>query len=112
MRIAVPERRTAALAWPAIPARLVQAGPPLAVFALAAAVRLWHLEGLAAPLNDGGLFQAMARDISDAHFGLPAYTSYNGGDIPFAYPPLALYLAAATEWLTPLSASRVFVVLP
>ncbi|HZP58072.1 MAG TPA: glycosyltransferase family 39 protein [Dehalococcoidia bacterium] len=55
------------------------------------------------PLNDGGLFFVMARDIEAARFGLPARTSYNGGGIPFAYPPLALYLAAALERFTPLS---------
>ncbi len=45
------------------------------------------------PLNDGGLFYAMTRDLQNANFLLPATTSYNGLDIPFAYPPLGFYLA-------------------
>ncbi len=45
------------------------------------------------PLNDGGLFYAMTRDLQAANFLLPATTSYNGLDIPFAYPPLGFYLA-------------------
>jgi Dolichyl-phosphate-mannose-protein mannosyltransferase len=47
------------------------------------------------PLHDGGLFYVMAGDLRAHSFMIPAFTSYNGGSIPFAYPPLALYLAAA-----------------
>ncbi len=46
------------------------------------------------PLNDGGLFAVMSRDLRDNGFLLPATTSYNGGEIPFGYPPLGLYLNA------------------
>lgn len=49
------------------------------------------------PLEDGGLFYTMARDIEAAHFWLPLYTSYNGGTIPFAYPPLEIYAAALLD---------------
>lgn len=45
------------------------------------------------PLNDGGLFYAMTRDLQHANFLLPAFTTYNGAGIPFAYPPLAFYVA-------------------
>ena len=45
------------------------------------------------PLDDGGLFYQMAVDIVAAGFTLPIETTYNGG-IPFAYPPLGLYVAA------------------
>lgn len=45
------------------------------------------------PLNDGGLFYTMIRDIQHNRFSLPVYTSYNGGGIPFAYPPLGFYIA-------------------
>lgn len=55
------------------------------------------------PLNDGGLFYAMMRDLQAHGYRLPAYTSYNGGDIPFAYPPFALYTGALLAGLTPLS---------
>ncbi len=46
------------------------------------------------PLNDGGLFYAMVRDLQANGLRLPVLTSYNGGGIPFAYPPLALYITA------------------
>ncbi|HVN15022.1 MAG TPA: glycosyltransferase family 39 protein [Anaerolineales bacterium] len=46
------------------------------------------------PLNDGGLFYAMIRDLQTNHYFLPAFTSYNLAHIPFAYPPLGFYIAA------------------
>jgi hypothetical protein len=46
------------------------------------------------PLRDGGLFVTMARDIRNAGFGLPEFSTYNAGDVPFAYPPLGVYLLA------------------
>lgn len=46
------------------------------------------------PLNDGGLFAAMAQDLVRHGLTPPVATSYNGGGIPFVYPPLALDLAA------------------
>lgn len=46
------------------------------------------------PLGDGGLFTSMIGDVLGAGFALPATTSYNGGGLPFAYPPLGIYLAA------------------
>jgi len=51
------------------------------------------------PLIDGGLFYAMAQDIQVAKFSLPYWTSYNQAALPFAYPPLALYLAALIDRL-------------
>jgi hypothetical protein len=47
------------------------------------------------PLRDGGLFATMAQDIRHAGFGLPEFSSFNGGNVPFAYPPLGLYILAA-----------------
>lgn len=55
------------------------------------------------PLNDGGLFYAMVRDLQRAGYALPATTSYNEAGIPFAYPPLAFYLAGLLDSLTPLT---------
>ncbi|HET6380246.1 MAG TPA: hypothetical protein VFH63_04325 [candidate division Zixibacteria bacterium] len=46
------------------------------------------------PMGDGGLFAVMAADIQAAGYALPHFTSYNGGEIPFAYPPLGLYVLA------------------
>src|SRR5579875_648660 len=52
------------------------------------------------PLNDGALFLQMAREVAAAHFALPDSTAYNADGIPFAYPPLGFYLAAALAvWL-------------
>jgi hypothetical protein len=45
------------------------------------------------PVNDGGLFYLMAEEIRRHGWALPHVTGYNGGGIPFAYPPLAFYLA-------------------
>lgn len=47
------------------------------------------------PLRDGGLFVSMARDIRNAGFGLPEFSTFNAGNVPFAYPPLGLYILAA-----------------
>jgi hypothetical protein len=68
------------------------------------------------PLHDGGLLLVMVEDIQRAEFSLPAFTTYNSDTIPFAYPPLAIYLAAALDqigldragvlrWLPPILSS-------
>jgi uncharacterized membrane protein len=56
-------------------------------------VRVLPFFGTAFPLNDGGLFGIMIQDLVDNGFLLPTSTTYNGLDIPFAYPPLAFYVA-------------------
>ena len=96
------------IAWRSVAAA---ASFPL-VIALGAAVRAWHVRGATFPLNDGGLFYAMIRDIQAANFALPQHTSYNGGDIPFAYPPGALYLAAGLDALLPIELATLLVLLP
>jgi hypothetical protein len=73
--------------------------------AIAATVRLGPILIAPFPLGDGGLFATMADDIRAAGFGLPATTSYNGGGIPFAYPPLGLYVLAAVPG-DPISTER------
>ena len=65
----------------------------LAALVIGALVRGWHVWEVDFPLNDGGLFYAMVRDIERAHYHLPAFTSYNGAHIPFGYSPLGFYLA-------------------
>ena len=76
--------------------RRIEAGPALVGIALAVAflLRAALVVGSDFPLRDGGLFVTMARDIRDAGFALPQYSSFNTGDIPFAYPPFGLYLLA------------------
>lgn len=52
------------------------------------------------PLNDGGLFYLMARALQRSHYLLPAFVSYNGLRIPYAYPPLGFYAGALVADLT------------
>lgn len=65
-----------------------------AAVALGVLVRTAHVLSAGFPLNDGGLFLRMTEEIQAAQYHLPAFTSYNNGGIPFAYSPLALYVAA------------------
>jgi 4-amino-4-deoxy-L-arabinose transferase-like glycosyltransferase len=71
-------------------------GPALLGLALTVGLvlRLAPILLAAFPLQDGGLFVTMARDIRHAGFGLPDFSTYNAGDVPFAYPPLGLYVLA------------------
>ncbi len=55
------------------------------------------------PLNDGGLFDLMVLAVRHAHFALPRAVDYNGATLPFDYPPLGFYAAAALTATTPLS---------
>lgn len=43
------------------------------------------------PLNQGGMFAVMVEDLKANHYRLPAFTSYNHSNIPFAYPPFGFY---------------------
>ena len=92
--------------------RRIEAGPALVGIALGIAflLRTALVVGSDFPLGDGGLFVTMARDIRDAGFAIPQFSSFNTGEIPFAYPPLGLYLLAlipgdpiATERWLPLA---------
>lgn len=46
------------------------------------------------PLNDGGMFYDMTRELMANGYRLPAMTGYNGLDLPYAYPPLGFYLVS------------------
>ena len=46
------------------------------------------------PLNDGGMFLVMLRELKANHFLIPEFTSYNYSNIPFAYPPFGFYAGA------------------
>ncbi len=59
---------------------------------LGALVRLLPVAAGEFPLNDGGLFYRMTEDLIAGGFGMPLMTTYNGGGIPFGYPPLGFYL--------------------
>ena len=73
---------------------------PLSIMALGAALRLSYVLQSDFPLNDGGLFYLMTRELQQAHYRLPAYTAYNGAGLPFAYPPLGFYLAGLAAGLS------------
>ena len=45
-------------------------------------------------INDGGMFAVMVDDLRVNNYIIPAITSYNHFDIPFAYPPLGFYFGA------------------
>jgi hypothetical protein len=62
---------------------------------LGAFVRLAPVLGLDFPLNDGGFFFAMIRDLQHSSYRLPSYASYNLSEIPYAYPPFGFYLSGA-----------------
>lgn len=72
----------------------------LVALALAVLVRVLPVAGAAASVGDGGLFYAMVEDIRAAGLGLPNVSSYNSLEIPFIYPPLALWSAAAVGQVT------------
>ena len=93
------------------PHRAAQLGL-LAAVALAIVVRGVHVLSSGFPLNDGALFYAMTRDIQQANYSLPAFTSYNSGDIPFGYSPLGFYLAAAVNEATRIPLIELFRWLP
>jgi hypothetical protein len=64
------------------------------------------------PLNDGGLFHAMIMDAQNNNFILPETTTYNSAEIPFVYPPLALYLTALLSTLTGIDILDLLRILP
>jgi hypothetical protein len=45
------------------------------------------------PMNDGGMFYTMIRDLRQNNYILPTYTTYNNLNIPYTYPPVPFYLA-------------------
>ncbi|MBK9601196.1 MAG: hypothetical protein IPO36_05030 [Anaerolineales bacterium] len=75
----------------------------LLAFVFGLAVRLYPLFKTDFPLVDGGMFYSMIMDLRASNFTLPAFTSYNQANIPFAYPPLGFYLAGLLNLLTNIS---------
>ena len=64
------------------------------------------------PINDGGMFHDMARDLQANHYFLPAATSYNGLDLPYAYPPFGMYLVSLLADVTRIPLLDLFLWLP
>ncbi|MEP7040305.1 MAG: glycosyltransferase family 39 protein [Chloroflexota bacterium] len=86
------------LGQPAKTARQIGTGTALLGVAVVTGLGLRLAPILASdfPLRDGGLFVTMASDIRHASLGLPLFSSFNAGNVPFAYPPLGIYLLALT----------------
>lgn len=57
-------------------------------------------------INDGGMFATMVDDLKNSHYVLPAFTTYNHLNIPFAYPPLGFYLGRLTADLFGLTSTE------
>lgn len=90
---------------------------PSAVFLLLAVllggfIRLWPALNADFPINDGGLFYAMTRDLAANGYRLPLVASYNGLNLPFVYPPLPFYFAGAISDLTGWDLLDLFRILP
>ncbi len=64
------------------------------------------------PINDGGLFFNIARAIQDNGYLPPIFVSYNGLEVPFAYPPLGFYIANLFQGLFGIPLLEVFRWLP
>ena len=64
------------------------------------------------PLNDGGMFYSMMKDLQANGFIPPTYTTYNNLNIPFAYPPLGLYVGAGISSLFGISGIEILRWLP
>jgi Dolichyl-phosphate-mannose-protein mannosyltransferase len=57
-------------------------------------VRVAPVAGAGFPVGDGGMFYVMVQEIQHAGMAIPATTAYNHAGIPFAYPPLGLWMTA------------------
>ncbi len=76
------------------------------------AARLYPLLNKDFPLVDGGMFYTMIGDLQRNHFALPVFTTYNQSNIPFAYPPLALYVTGFIQSATRLPLTSLIQWLP
>jgi len=83
-----------------------------AILALVSVLRIVPMLAHDWPLGDGGLFYAMIGDVIGAGFALPETISYQGGIIPFAYPPLPFYVAGLVETATQMARSDILRIMP
>lgn len=82
------------------PERFLQAGMITFIFLVGLTIRLAAPLASTFPLNDGALFYSMIEDLQNARYVLPISGTYNGTNIPHAYPPLAFYLTGLLSDLT------------
>ena len=92
--------------------RALEIGGFVAVLLVGFILRAVPVVGHAWPVGDGGLFYQMVGELRANGLALPATTTYDHAGIPFAYPPLALELAAVLESITGLARADVFRWLP
>ncbi len=64
------------------------------------------------PFNDGGMFYVMTLDLQDNGYRLPATTTYNFRDIPYAYPPFSFYFTGLASDFTGISVLELVRILP
>ena len=57
-------------------------------------------------VGDGGMFAVMVDDLKASHYVLPAFTTYNHSNIPFAYPPIGFYIGRLAADLLGLTAQQ------
>ncbi len=91
---------------------LFASGVVLFATLIGGAIRIQAVLASPAPLNDGGLFYALSMDLVKNNFALPAVSSYNLAEIPFAYPPLAFYLTGILHALLGVSLFDLVRILP
>ena len=84
----------------------------VAAIALGCAIRARPVLLTDFPLNDGGLFFQMTQELQHAHYRLPAFTSYNALQIPFAYPPFGFYVAGLISDVASVDLMQVVRLLP
>jgi hypothetical protein len=103
-----------ALTAPIVPRSdvLVALGGLTVALLLGTAVRVGYVLPVDFPLADGGLFYTMVEDLQRAHFILPVTTTYNGAGLPYAYPPLAFYIAGLLATIGPWALIDLFRWLP
>jgi hypothetical protein len=71
---------------------LKTAALPAGALVLAAVLLFYNAFQFSLPIGYAGLYAQASEQIAQANFRLPAVIHFYGpGDIPFAYPPLALY---------------------
>ncbi len=75
-------------------------------------IRLYGVLQSNFPINDGGLFYTMIKDLMANGYRLPVTTSYNHLNLPFAYPPLFLYLTGFLSDLTSWGLLNIIRVMP
>lgn len=75
-------------------------------------LRFRYINGAEFPLNDGGLFYQMTRELITNNFKLPEFSTYNLNNIPFAYPPLGFYVTGLISQILSVDLLQVFIWFP